>query len=69
MTADTSALLSTNWYRIEHLKPRLRGHVRIHRHAYRGAVWYVIRRSRHRQDGKAGTGSSGRVRPPHHVDE
>ena len=42
MTADTSALLSTNWYRVEHLKPRLRGHVRIHRHAYRGAVWYVM---------------------------
>ena len=42
VTADTSGLLSTNWYRIEHLKPRLRGHVRIHRHAYRGAVWYVM---------------------------
>ncbi|MCB2001957.1 MAG: hypothetical protein KDH91_17040, partial [Rhodoferax sp.] len=42
MTAETSALLSTNWYRVEHLKPRLRGHVRIHRHAYRGAVWYVM---------------------------
>ncbi len=42
MSAETSALLSTNWYRVEHLRPRLRGHVRIHRHAYRGAVWYVM---------------------------
>ena len=40
--ADNSALLSTNWYRVAGLKPRLRGHVRIHRHAYRGAVWYVV---------------------------
>lgn len=42
MTGETSALLSTNWYRVERLRPRLRGHVRIHRHAYRGAVWYVM---------------------------
>ena len=40
--SGTTALLSTNWYRIAHLKPRLRGHVRIHRHAYRGEVWYVM---------------------------
>jgi len=39
---NTTALLSTNWYRVAHLRPRLRGHVRIHRHAYRGEVWYVM---------------------------
>lgn len=38
----TAALLSSNWYRVERLRPRLRGHVHVHRHAYRGAVWYVI---------------------------
>lgn len=38
----TEALLSSNWYRIANLKPRLRGHVRIHRHAYRDQVWYVV---------------------------
>ncbi len=38
----TTALLSTNWYRVAHLRPRLRGHVRIHRHAYRGGIWYVV---------------------------
>jgi putative peptide zinc metalloprotease protein len=38
----TRPLLSGEWYRLRALKPRLRGHVRIHRHAYRGQVWYVI---------------------------
>lgn len=36
------ALLSSNWYRVAALKPRLRGHVHIHRHVYRQAVWYVV---------------------------
>ncbi len=38
----SEALLSTNWYRVAGLKPRLRGHIRIHRHAYRGEIWYVV---------------------------
>ena len=38
----TEALHSSNWYRIADLRPRLRGHVRIHRHAYRGQVWFVV---------------------------
>ena len=38
----TRPLLSGEWYRLRALKPRLRGHVQIHRHAYRGQVWYVI---------------------------
>lgn len=42
MSGNTTALLSTNWYRVERLRPRLRGHVHIHRHAYRGEVWYVM---------------------------
>ena len=36
------ALFSGNWYRVSALKPRLRGHVRIHRHVYRGEIWYVV---------------------------
>ena len=36
------ALFSPNWYRVASLKPRLRGHVRIHRHVYRGEIWYVV---------------------------
>jgi putative peptide zinc metalloprotease protein len=38
----TRPLLSNNWYRVRDLKPRLRGHVQIHRHEYRGAIWYVF---------------------------
>jgi putative peptide zinc metalloprotease protein len=35
-------LHSTSWYRVAELKPRLRSHVRIHRHHYRGDLWYVL---------------------------
>lgn len=35
-------LHSTSWYRVAELKPRLRSHVRIHRHHYRGELWYVL---------------------------
>lgn len=38
----SEALFSTNWYRVAELRPRLRGHIRIHRHAYRGEIWYVV---------------------------
>lgn len=30
------------WYRIAGLRPRLRAHARLHRHEYRGQVWYVV---------------------------
>ena len=36
------AFLSQNWYRVKQLKPRLRGHVRLYRHRYRGSAWYVL---------------------------
>jgi putative peptide zinc metalloprotease protein len=35
-------LHSPSWYRVAELRPRLRGHVRIHRHHYRGELWYVL---------------------------
>ena len=35
-------LLSGSWYRVADLRPRLRSHVRISRHQYRGERWYVI---------------------------
>ncbi|HEX2543453.1 MAG TPA: PqqD family peptide modification chaperone [Ramlibacter sp.] len=40
MAAD--ALFSASWYRVAALKPRLRGHLRFHRHQYRGQRWYVM---------------------------
>ena len=37
-----SDLHSPSWYRVAQLRPRLRGHARIHRHHYRGQLWYVL---------------------------
>ncbi|MFG6489081.1 hypothetical protein ACG04R_20515 [Roseateles sp. BYS78W] len=36
------ALLAPYWYRVAALRPRLRSHVRLHRHEYRGEVWHVF---------------------------
>lgn len=33
---------SASWYRVSDFRPRLRAHARIHRHVYRGDVWYVL---------------------------
>jgi len=38
--ADT--LFSSSWYRVADVTPRLRGHAAVHRHVYRGQVWYVL---------------------------
>ncbi len=38
----SDSLFSPSWYRVEALKPRLRIHVKIHRHEYRGAVWFIL---------------------------
>ena len=38
----TTSLYSPSWYRVAGLRPRLRSHVEIHRHHYRGEVWYVL---------------------------
>ncbi|TAK46587.1 MAG: hypothetical protein EPO27_07610 [Betaproteobacteria bacterium] len=38
----SDTLLSPSWYRVAGLKPRIRAHAEIHRHAYRGAVWFVL---------------------------
>ena len=33
---------SPSWYRVAELKPRLRNHAEIHRHDYRGKVWFIM---------------------------
>src|SRR5512143_2959430 len=38
----TASLYSPSWYRVAALKPRLRSHVEIHRHHYRGELWYIL---------------------------
>ena len=40
MSAHAAA--SPAWYRVAELRPRLRSHVRMHRHGYRGERWYVL---------------------------
>src|SRR5258707_12637989 len=42
MSATTSPLLSNWWYRVATRKPKLRSHARLHRHRYRGEVWYLL---------------------------
>ncbi|MEE9251663.1 MAG: hypothetical protein V3U93_11180 [Alphaproteobacteria bacterium] len=36
------SLFSPSWYRVAELRPRLRSHVQIHRHDYRGRVWFIL---------------------------
>src|SRR5258708_1570798 len=40
--AETERFLSATWYRVAQLKPRLRQHVTVGMHRYRGQLWYVI---------------------------
>jgi putative peptide zinc metalloprotease protein len=35
-------LLSPNWYRVAKLQPKLHSHIQIHRHDYRGLIWYLL---------------------------
>jgi putative peptide zinc metalloprotease protein len=37
-----SSLFSASWYRVAEIKPRLKSHLEIHRHHYRGELWYVL---------------------------
>lgn len=38
----SASLFSTSWYQVADLTVRLRKHAVIHRHVYRGKVWYVL---------------------------
>ncbi len=38
-----SAMFSEHWYRVAHLHPRLRSHVKVDRHCYRGEIWHVLK--------------------------
>lgn len=39
--SETGHFLDPEWYRVAQLRPRLRAHVRLHRHRYRGHTWHV----------------------------
>src|SRR6186997_1059659 len=45
MSATAAPLLSNWWYRVAMRKPKLRSHARLHRHIYRGEVWYLLQDS------------------------
>jgi len=38
----STPMFSPSWYKVAGLQPRLRGHAEVHRHHYRGALWYVL---------------------------
>ena len=38
-----SATFSEHWYRVAHLHPRLRSHIKVDRHCYRGDIWHVLK--------------------------
>jgi len=42
---SVASLFSPSWYRVAEVKPRLRSHVRIHKHYYRKQLWYVVQDS------------------------
>ncbi|MFW5425908.1 MAG: site-2 protease family protein [Methylophagaceae bacterium] len=38
----SESLFSPLWYRVTDLRPQLRHHVEMHRHDYRGLIWYIL---------------------------
>ena len=38
----SESILSPHWYRVCNLKPQIRQHVEMHRHDYRGLIWYIL---------------------------
>ena len=40
--AQQKNIFSPYWYRVAPLVPRLRAHVQMHSHTYRGQTWYVL---------------------------
>lgn len=38
----SKTMLSSSWYRVSALRPALRNHAQIHRHRFRGEVWFVL---------------------------
>ncbi len=38
----TESLLSPQWYRVQALTPRLHSHIDVHRHDYRGLIWFML---------------------------
>ncbi|WP_162918711.1 M50 family metallopeptidase [Taklimakanibacter deserti] len=39
---SSATFLSSSWYRVANLRPKLREHISVSRHRYRGRSWYVL---------------------------
>ena len=39
---SAAPFLSSSWYRVARRRPKLRDHTSVHRHRYRGSIWYVV---------------------------
>ncbi|HTS52726.1 MAG TPA: efflux RND transporter periplasmic adaptor subunit [Burkholderiales bacterium] len=66
------SLFSSRWYRVAGLHPRLRGHVRVSRHVYRGQIWYLLQDTssgRHHRVDEAAFHFIGRMDGQRAVDE
>jgi putative peptide zinc metalloprotease protein len=66
------SLFSSRWYRVAGLHPRLRGHVRVSRHVYRGQVWYLLQDTssgRHHRVDESAFHFIGRMNGQRAVDE
>ena len=37
-----ASVFSPSWYRVADLRPTIRSHANIHRHHFRGDLWYVL---------------------------
>ena len=53
------SIFSASWYRVAHLKSRLRSHAKVHRQQFRGQLWYVLQDS--------ASGRYHRFSPPAHL--
>ncbi len=38
----SDGLISPHWYRVAKLRPKLHDQVKVHRHDYRGLIWYLL---------------------------
>ncbi len=45
----SDALYSDAWYRVADSRPQIRSQLAIHRHHYRGELWYVLENAAHRR--------------------
>ncbi len=38
----SNSIFSNQWYRVKDIRPQLHPHIDIHRHTYRGSIWFIL---------------------------